>query len=554
MTRSVALLALAAAVRVLVYSSGFPFFSPVDEHQHIDSVVRYARGEWPAATVATLDERVALWATDFGSFEYLDARPQPPYLRRPGATLDSTLVKRARSAYARVKNTEFDSPPVYYFTAARWLELGAALGLSNLALLYWLRAANALALAALVLGSHQLVKHIHPGDRFLALGVPALLAFAPSDFWFGVTSDVGAALTGALAFAGLAWLQRGGPSLGAGRAALVGGAVAAAFLTKYTNAPYLVLAAGLGASWLRDRDGRRRAIRPIAALGAAALVPIALWFARNLVVIGDLTGTARKVALLEWTPKPPGAWLEHPLLGPAGLAEFAGRLIARFWRGQYTWLGEPMASAWMDVLFVASTALFLGFAVYFARPRRAAADPLRVDVGFERLALLAVVGGASVLAALSLRFEFADWGNPTRSDPFFTHGRLISGVWLPFACVYVRGIQQACAAVASERAGRMAWLVLSLWLAGVTASEVLLRAPAFASPLNAWNIAPRLSQGRTQLLFNRTPVIETRTQAQTPAYFSYPPSATSNRSPWRRSVPQPHDHLAKLGGTAMEDG
>ena len=32
--------------------------------------------------------------------------------------------------------------------------------------------------------------------------------------------------------------------------------------------------------------------------------------------------------------------------------------------------------------------------------------------------------------------------------------------------------------------------------------------------------APRLSQGRTQLLFDRTPVI--RTQARKPAYFSYP--------------------------------
>ena len=34
--------------------------------------------------------------------------------------------------------------------------------------------------------------------------------------------------------------------------------------------------------------------------------------------------------------------------------------------------------------------------------------------------------------------------------------------------------------------------------------------------------APRLSQGRTQLLFNRRVVIGTPTQAQKPAYFSYP--------------------------------
>ena len=34
--------------------------------------------------------------------------------------------------------------------------------------------------------------------------------------------------------------------------------------------------------------------------------------------------------------------------------------------------------------------------------------------------------------------------------------------------------------------------------------------------------APRLSQGRTQLLFNRRVVIGTPTQAQKPAYFPYP--------------------------------
>src|SRR5438132_13605153 len=43
----VATLCVAAAVRVFVFSAGFPFFAPQDEAAHFDLVVKYARHQVP---------------------------------------------------------------------------------------------------------------------------------------------------------------------------------------------------------------------------------------------------------------------------------------------------------------------------------------------------------------------------------------------------------------------------------------------------------------------------------------------------------------------------
>ena len=45
--RAITALALLAGVRVLVLSAAFPFFHPVDEHHHVDTIHRWSRGELP---------------------------------------------------------------------------------------------------------------------------------------------------------------------------------------------------------------------------------------------------------------------------------------------------------------------------------------------------------------------------------------------------------------------------------------------------------------------------------------------------------------------------
>ncbi|MGH0037554.1 MAG: hypothetical protein ACQGVK_21200 [Myxococcota bacterium] len=483
-------LAALAALRVLVYALAFPFFNQVDEHQHVDSVVRYARGELPGAEMRGLDSRTARWSLEFGTFEYLSPGPVVPlpYLARPGAHPRDPLVRKANQAFLDVRNNEHDSPPVYFIAAGSWLRLGEAVGLDGRPLLYWLRGLNALMLGGLVFASFRVLRTLFPERAGLHLGVPALVAFTPQDCLFGVTTDAMALGTGGVAFLGLAWLgTRREPAPRAAYAA-VGLAVAAAFLTKYTSLFLVAGAAALALGELVRGGDRWRAgfAARWAAWSAAAGLPVALWLVRNRAVLGDWSGTARKVAHLEWTPRPPAEWLDHPVVTPSGFAEFVGRLIPRFWRGEFLWHGEEMALPAADVAYTVLTlSLVAVVLVVWAKGLRAprpGPDPARVVDG---LALLSLGLAVATLALLSMRFTFADWGTPTADDPYFVHGRLISGAVWPACWLWVRGLEALCRRLPERLRQGALWAALALLLVAITVSEAVVNAPVFASPWNA---------------------------------------------------------------------
>jgi len=469
---AIATLAGFAAVRVLILAAAYPFFHQVDEHQHLDTIHRWSRGQLPGAEPVNLGDPLIDWALRFGAFDYLEASPAPPYLQRRGARPDSPWVPDVRAAFARVVNQEMESPPVYYATAAVWYRLGE-LALRDLDLLLWVRALNALALAALVWLAHGWLRRRAPDDPLLHWGAPALIAFFPTDAFYGAGPDGFCALVGGVAFLAVVEAASPGPrplarDVGAGLA------VAAAFLAKYTNLLYAGLLALAFA--LRTRGGERPrcvlARASLALLSAGALV--GAWLARNRLVVGDAFAAARKVAHLEWSPLPWSAFFAQPIFRPSGLAEWTPEVLALFWRGEFRWLGEPMTLPGLDAALAAVSiaALALGGASAWRALRRRA--------WLEPLALLATVAGFATLAALSARFEFADWGNPTRSHPYFTEGRLVLGVLLPFAVVFVRGI-----ALAGERLpARVPALMLTAWIAFVSITDWVIAAPAFASPWN----------------------------------------------------------------------
>jgi len=473
---AVALLALLALLRVGAFASALPFFHVNDEHHHVDTVVRYARGELPGPRAETLSPQVARWAMRWGTFAYLNPGPDvpPPYLQR-GLPPEAPEMRRAYQAYDGVAATELESPPVYYAVAALWYRLGKAAGQEDLDLLYWLRWLDAPLLAALVVGSWLVLRRPYAGDPLMRLGVPAVLAFFPADVLLVASPDALSPLVGGASLAAVAWLARA-KAEAPFRAVLGGGALALAFLTKYTNIVYVLLAAGVGIARLR---GPKPPLRLLALLWTAAALPVALWLGRNLVVLGDLTGTARKLAALEWSRRPVGELLDHPLFGLEGLTSFLTRLPILFWRGELPWHGETMAHAWLDPLYAGTSLVFVTLALW-ALHRPGVPERRRL----EALAVAAVLAATALLAALSLSIEFASWGTPTRDDPFFVHGRLISGVLAPFALVWVRGLQVLLTPLPG-RAGRLApGAALVAWLVAITASEAVLLAPVFASPWN----------------------------------------------------------------------
>jgi hypothetical protein len=90
------------------------------------------------------------------------------------------------------------------------------------------------------------------------------------------------------------------------------------------------------------------------------------------------------------------------------------------------------------------------------------------------------------LALLSLAFDFGSCPYPSREHPYFSSGRYLSGALIPFALLYVHGLDGLLARA------RPAWTraaLLAAILAVATLSEVVLNRVAFGSQYN-WFALP----------------------------------------------------------------
>ena len=142
-------LAAAAALRVFLFASAFPFFTNVDEHRHVDLVLKYARGYAPLPGSDAYEPEVPGLLARYGSPEYHvhDERFRERGVAPPSWQRDPAEVRRqieANTAYfARRPNMEAYQPPLYYAIAGGWLAFGRAIGVEGGALLYWVRQLNA---------------------------------------------------------------------------------------------------------------------------------------------------------------------------------------------------------------------------------------------------------------------------------------------------------------------------------------------------------------------------------------------------------------------------
>lgn len=473
-----------AAVRVLVFSAGFPFFNNVDERRHFDLVMKYAYGHVPRGaeliSLATLP-----YLSRYASPEFLSA-PEDfeggyfgPMWKHPAEEAAPTIA-RIEEIWGRTPNQESSQPPLYYVAAAAWFHIGQWIGIKGGYALYWVRFLNVAFVAALVWLAYAAARIIFPDQVALRLGIPLLVASIPQDAFYGIDNDVLSPICFGVTFICLVdWVRKDQPSIALGIA--TGLSITATYLTKLSNVPLLFVAVAVIA-WSCLAHARSRSLRgalpALGALGACAAIPIIAWMLWLKFHFGDFTGAASKAQLLGWTAKPFSDWWSHPIFTLSGSWTFLSELIASFWRGEFMWHAQPIGSKGMDLFYVFSSFGLISLAAISLlreRPKNVGQVQRRALWMSAACFIVAIV----FLAFLSLQFDFGRCINPSRERPYFFQGRLLSGAMIPFATLYVYGLH------------RLLRRVPALVLAGVTAiaititvSEVVANRLAFASAYN----------------------------------------------------------------------
>ena len=472
-----------AALRVLVFSTGFPFFNNVDERRHFDLVMKYAYGHVPRG--AELISPVTLpYLARYASPEFL-AAPESfeggyygPLWTHPAEEVAPTLAK-IEEIWSTTPNQECSQPPLYYVMAAAWFNIGQWIGAKDGTALYWVRFLNVAFIAALVWLAYVAARIVFPDQVAMRLGVPLLVAFIPQDAFYGINNDVLSPICFGITFICLVrWFREDQLSVGLG--ITTGSGIAAAYLTKLSNLPLILIAIFAIVYWCVARARSRNlrsAIPALIALVCCAAVPIAAWMFWVKSHFGDFTGVASKAPLLGWTVKPFSNWWSHPIFTLSGLRMFLSELIASFWRGEFMWHAHTIGSKAMDVFYVLSSLGFFLIAIAALLWNRTK----DVDQAQRRalwIAAASFIAAIGFLGFLSLQFDFGACINPSRERPYFFQGRLMAGAMIPFVMLYVYGL---------GRIFRWPPLVLTT-IAGIvviiTISDFFANSVAFASAYN----------------------------------------------------------------------
>jgi hypothetical protein len=491
------LLCAIAALRVFTFCAAFPFFNNVDEQAHVDLVMKYARGDLPRDLGHYSSESANSIAL-YGSPEYFMAPGQfaTNDFPHPNWTLPAEKREEAvekNSAWWRSnENHESGEPPLYYGIAGLWLNLGQALGINGGWLFYWVRLLNVFVAATMVWVGYVTAKLVFPDREFMRLSVPVLLAIWPQTTFYSIQSDSFSALWFGIAFVGLVkLLQAEQPP--SSLAICTGLALAATCLVKTTNLA-LFLVVGLAFIFkIQDTSHGKplgKTLVMLALLLVSAAVPIALWFAWNVHTFGDLTATASKIDFLGWTRKPISNWWPHPIFTLNGLKEFWPELMASFWRGEFIWHGKRLAFQTSDAFYWISSTLAVAVALITLFPR------VTRLTAFQRKSLCLAMASFAVLvlfvAVLSIAFDFGLCPYPSREQPYFTSGRLLSAAAVPFFLLYAAAFDCVLSRIPSGWVKTILFAGLVLFIVG---SQAALNRVAFSSHYNSFHWNDGQSQG-----------------------------------------------------------
>ncbi|HEY5346415.1 MAG TPA: DUF2142 domain-containing protein [Verrucomicrobiae bacterium] len=443
------LLCLLAAGRIFIFSAAFPFCNVVDEQAHFDLVVRYSQGDVPRSMGPPCAEALPFLAI-FDDVEYLWPPESQPggQISTPTWKLPNSVafeVLRSKEVFYKTKmiNVEAANPPLYYAAAGVWWRLGKLLGLDGGQLIYWLRFFNIPLFVSVVWLAWLTTRICFPIDIFIRVAVPALIAFMPQTTFYAINNDIFSPLTFGIVFLMLLKFEEAEiPTLSL--AIVTGLGLGAVFLAKISNLPLLFitvifLAVKFFALVLKGKA--RFVIKPFMLLAGCAGLPMGMWAVWCKTHFGDYTGTALKTQLMGWTPKPFAEWFHHPIFTPAGFWTFVSGNLATFWQGEILWHRKPLAIPALNWFYVLLTLVLLTMIFVALLKHPGSFQPRQREKLWLAFGFLTAAFG--FYALLSVKLDFHDCFYPSREHPFFTSGRLMLGMLIPFMILFACGLDRA---------------------------------------------------------------------------------------------------------------
>src|SRR5205823_14802842 len=167
-----------------------------------------------------------------------------------------------------------------------------------------------------------------------------------------------------------------------------------------------------------------------------------------------------------------------PIFALNGITEFWPRLIASFWRGEFVWHLQRMASTAADAFYAVSSAIIILATGVLLLRRRSNPGDQRLILAVALLSFLSIV---AFLVVLSIGFDFGQCPYPSREHPYFTSGRLLDAAAIPFFLLFVYAIDRF------SRWTKQQWLrgtLLGATALVVFVSQVQINAPVSASRYN----------------------------------------------------------------------
>ncbi|HEU6447997.1 MAG TPA: DUF2142 domain-containing protein [Verrucomicrobiae bacterium] len=477
------LLCALAVVHVFIFAAAFPFFTNVDEPDHFDLIVKYSHGGIPHKVEYISDESLQ-YIVVFSSWEYLltpENSISPPWTQ-PISTVGATLA--AREKRWKTINGESSQPPLYYLLAGGWWRLCSACGFHDGFLLYLIRFLNVFFISALVWITWFAAKLIFPEQVFIRIAAPALVAFMPQTAFFSLENDTLSALCfGALFICVVRWVNSKTPGIVLG---MIGGfAFAATYLTKISNLPLLAVVAAvlIFETFRRWREHRRSAGLPALAGFAICSLPFILaWMIWCRGHFGDLTGSSARTRSLGWTENSFGEWFHHPIFTAHGFWIFLSGNIQTFWQGEMMWHGQFLSLRPVNLFYTMITVIFVAVALFYllSMPKTAGTR--------QRYALwLAFAGVAAALTfygLLSVIYDFHDCFYPSREHPYFTSGRLMLGLLIPFLMLFTFGFERAF----KKYDNTIKFSALGFLILFMLGSEIVTDWPVFHSQYNWYHM------------------------------------------------------------------